>query len=113
MLTPEGQVLASTAYSNVISGHLQNPRSSVWNAELDRELLPNLLVRFAYQWRDTSHELVITPVNSGSQWELTLESSGRELYREFQVTSTYRVRRGTVNASYVESHRDGRMPLDR
>ena len=107
LLTPDGQVTASTSYSNIIIGHLRNPRSDVWNAEIDREILSNLLVRVAYQQRHTADELIVTPLTSKNAGTLALASSGREIYHEFQVTGTYRVHGSTVNASYVQSRAYG------
>jgi outer membrane receptor protein involved in Fe transport len=53
MLDPAGLVTGSTPYLNEISGHLRNPRSEVWNAEIDRQVSNNLLIRVAFQQRNT------------------------------------------------------------
>jgi hypothetical protein len=106
-LSLRGQVVSAIPYSNVIVGHLRNPRSDVWNAEIDRDVLPHLMLRFAYQQRHTSSALVVAPFHSHNSGELELTSSGREIYREFQVTGTYRVHGSTVNASYVRSRTAG------
>ena len=103
-LDPTGQVLSSTTYANVISGGVRNPRSEAWNVELDRKVLNNLLVRVAYQQRNTFNDLIVTPLlttaNSGS---LSLANRGRDFYREFQITGRYQIHRHTLNASYVRS----------
>ncbi|PYV61227.1 MAG: hypothetical protein DMG97_43790, partial [Acidobacteria bacterium] len=61
---PAGAVLSSVPYSNVINGALQNPRSETWNVEVDRQVMDRLLVRVAYQQRNTVHDLFVEPVTS-------------------------------------------------
>jgi hypothetical protein len=102
-LGPQAEVLRSTAYTNGVFGSIRNPRSGTWNLELDREISSNLAVRVGYQHRNTIDSFVVTP--SGAS--LMVANSGRDSYREFQVTGAYRVRRHTVNASYVRSRAFG------
>jgi hypothetical protein len=106
-LNPFGQTLTSTAYVNVISGGLRNPRSEVWNLELDRKILNTLLVRVAYQQRNTVHDFVLTPLTFGSTGLLSLANRGSDFYREFQVTGRYQMGHTTLNASYVRSRAFG------
>lgn len=102
-LDPLGGILSSTAYSNVIPNGLQNPRSEVWNVEVDREVIHNLLVRVGYQQRNTVHEFVLTPVSFASTSILSLFNGGSDFYREIQVTGRYQIGRSTLNASYTHS----------
>jgi outer membrane receptor protein involved in Fe transport len=106
-LNPFGQTLTSTAYVNAISGGLRNPRSEVWNLELDRKILNNLLVRVAYQQRNTVHNFVLTPLTFGPTGLLSLANRGSDFYREFQVTARYQTGHTTMNASYVRSRAFG------
>jgi len=103
MLGPAGQGLSSTPYANAISGTLRNPRSQAWNVEVDRQVLDNLLVRVAYQQRNTLNDLIVTPVTDPSGSLLSLANHGRDFYQEFQITGRYQIRRQTLNASYVRS----------
>jgi len=89
----------SVEYRNTIQGDILNPRSTAWNVELDRQVMDRLLVRVAYQQRNTSRDFVLTPVAQ----TLTLSNSGLNQYREFQVTGRYQIRRHILNASYVRS----------
>ena len=107
ILDPAGQVLSSTTYANVISGALRNPRSQAWNVELDRQVLDKLLVRVAYQQRNTLDDLFVTPLTTPSGALLSLFHHGRDFYREFQVTGRYQTHRQTLNASYVRSKASG------
>jgi hypothetical protein len=107
MLDPAGLVTSSTSYLNEISGHLRNPRSEVWNAEIDRQVLGNLLIRVAFQQRNTLNNLVVNPIISPAANTLSLASRGREFYREFQITGRYQVHHSTINASYVRSRAFG------
>jgi len=102
-----GKVVSSVPYSNVITGRLRNPRSEAWNVELDRQILNNLLVRVAYQQRNTVHSVILTPLVAGDGNLLSVASRGRDFYREFQITGRYQIRRHTLNASYVRSKATG------
>ena len=104
---PAGNVTSSVPYSNVISGGLKNPRSETWNVEVDRQVLENLLLRVAYQQRNTVDDLVLNPETIGGNSFLSLASSGRDFYREFQLTGQYKIHRQTLNASYVRSKATG------
>jgi outer membrane receptor protein involved in Fe transport len=106
-LNPFGRTLTSTAYVNVISGGLRNPRSEVWNLELDRKILNHLLVRVAYQQRNTVRDFVLTPLTFGPTGVLSLANRGSDFYREFQVTGRYQMGHTTLNASYVRSRAFG------
>jgi hypothetical protein len=102
-----GEVASSLPYSNVITGGLKNPRSETWNVELDRQVMEKLLVRVAYQQRNTVHDLVLNPEEIASGNLLSLANSGRDFYREFQITGRYQIGRQTLNASYVRSKATG------
>ena len=102
-----GEVASSLPYSNVITGGLKNPRSETWNVELDRQVMEKLLVRVAYQQRNTVYDLVLNPEATASGNLLSLANSGRDFYREFQITGRYQIGRQTLNASYVRSKATG------
>jgi hypothetical protein len=104
-----GNELSSTPYANVITGRLRNPRSQTWNAEVDREVTQSLLVRVAYQQRNTVYDNVPSPFFAANGGVLSLASRGRDFYREFQVTGRYQIRRNTINASYVRSKAAGNL----
>jgi hypothetical protein len=101
-----GEVISSVPYSNVIAG-MRNPRSEAWNVELDRQVLDNLLVRVAYQQRNTVHSIILTPLITADANLLSVANRGRDFYREFQITGRYQIRRHTLNASYVRSKATG------
>jgi len=100
-------VTSSIPYSNVVTGGLRNPRSETWNVEVDRQVRENLLVRVAYQQRSTFDDLVVNPETIAGDSLLSLASSGRDFYREFQLTGQYKIHRQTLNASYVRSKATG------
>ena len=102
-LGPQGEVLGAIAYTNRLFGGLRNPRSTAWNLELDREVMRNLALRVAYQERNTRDNFVVSP--SGTS--LIVSNSGRDSYREFQITGAYQLRKNSVNASYVRSRAFG------
>jgi carboxypeptidase family protein len=87
------------------NGRLRTPRSVNWNIEVDREWVKNLFVRVGYQQRQGSREFVLNPIDSqGPETILGLENSGSSRYREFQVTTRYRINeRDELVASYVRS----------
>jgi hypothetical protein len=102
-----GQLVSSTPYTNVITGRIRNPRSETWNVELDRQVLDNLLVRVAYQQRNTVHDVVLMPVTAEDGNLLSVANRGRDFYREFQITGRYQIHRHTLNVSYVRSKATG------
>ena len=102
-----GGVVSSTEYSNVIPDGLRNPRSEVWNLEVDREVTSNFLVRVGYQQRNTVHEYFLNPITFGSTGDLALSDRGSDSYKEFQITGRYRIHHSTLNASYVRSRAFG------
>jgi len=104
---PAGELASSTPYSNVITGGIRNPKSEAWNVEVDRQVIERLLVRVAYQQRNTVHDLVLAPLTTNNASFLSLANSGRDFYREFQITARYQISRHTLNASYVRSKATG------
>ncbi|MBV9770945.1 MAG: TonB-dependent receptor [Bryobacterales bacterium] len=100
---PAGQIIESTPYTNTFAGGIRNPRSVGWNVELDRQLTSALTVRVGFQQRDTTHDFLLTPELSSGPALLSLSNGGSSFYREFQTTAVYKVRKDTLNASYVRS----------
>jgi len=78
-----GEVTSSIPYSNVITGGLKNPRSETWNVEVDRQVLENLLIRVAYQQRNTVDDLVVGPETTPEASLLSLASRGRDFYTRY------------------------------
>jgi hypothetical protein len=102
-----GGVLSSTEYFNAISNGLRDPRSEVWNLEVDRQVTSDFLLRVAYQQRNTVHEFFLNPIPYGPTGNLSLSDRGSDFYKEFQVTGRYRIHGSTLNASYVRSRAYG------
>ena len=90
-LDPAGAVLASTEYANAITNGIRNPRSEVWNVEVDRQVTSDFLLRVAYQQRNTVREFFLNPIASAGI--LSLSNGGSDFYKEFQVTGRYRIHR--------------------
>jgi len=104
---PAGEAVASIPYTNIIAGRIENPRSAAWNVEVDRQVMEHLLVRVAYQQRNTVDNFVLWPITTTNSSSLSLSNRGRDFYREFQITGRYQIRKNTVNASYVRSKATG------
>ncbi len=104
-ITPLG---ASLLFRNRVENqHVENPRSWAWNAELDREIARNLVVRLGYQQRQSRRDLILDPVETPEPI-LLLRSSGRSLYREYGVTARYAFKeRSQWVVSYVRSRSYG------
>lgn len=107
VLGQNGEALGWVFYRNKINGELRNPRSTSWNLELDRQVLASLLLRVAYEQRNTANDLVVSPVSAGSTGALGLSDSGSDSYREFQLSARYQIARHVLNASYVRSRAFG------
>jgi hypothetical protein len=104
---PAESILSSIDYTNTVPLGLRNPRSLGWNVELDREITSAFLVRGGYQQRNTSRDFVLNP--DTGLGALALSNRGRSFYRESQVTARYKLRRATLNASYVHSKAFGNL----
>jgi outer membrane receptor for ferrienterochelin and colicin len=102
-----GQVDSSVFYRNTINDDLENPRSTSWNLELDRQLIAGLSLRLAYEQRNTTRDFIVSPASSGTTGVLDLSSTGSDSYREFQVAARYRIASHLLNASYVRSRAFG------
>src|SRR5258706_8699268 len=107
LLGQGGVVSSSVSYQNEITGQLQNPRSTSWNLELDRQVLAGLMLRVAYEQRNTARDYIVSPVSSGTNGILDLSNRGSDSYREFQIAARYQVARHVLNASYVRSRAFG------
>ena len=107
LLGPSGEELTSTSYRNQIIGGLRNPRSTSWNLELDRKVFEGLLLRVAYEQRNTTDDFIVSPLSEGRSGILSLSNGGSDSYKEFQVTARYQIRRHILNASYVRSRAFG------
>ena len=107
MLGSQGEVLSSTQYSNVIPDGLRNPRSEVWNIEVDRELRNDLLIRAGYLQRNTVQEYFLNPISSGPTGDLSLSDHGSDRYKELQISGRYQFHDSVLNASFVHSHAFG------
>ena len=107
LLGQGGVALSSVFYQNKIAGELQNPRSTSWNLELDRQILAGLLLRVAYEQRNTARDFVVSPTSSATTGILDLSNRGSDTYREFQVAARYEIARHVLNASYVRSRAFG------
>jgi outer membrane receptor for ferrienterochelin and colicin len=106
-VTVLGQEDSSVFYQNTINGDLENPRSTSWNLELDRQLVSALSLRFAYEQRNTTRDFIVSPASSGTTGALDLSNTGSDSYREFQVAARYQIARHVLNASYVRSRAFG------
>ena len=104
---PAGDWLSTGNFANMITAGLRNPRTVSWNLEFDREVTSNLLVRGSYQQRNTVRDFVLEAQPRPDA--ISLSNRGRGFYREFQLTGRYKIRRATVNASYVRSKAEGNL----
>ncbi|HTQ59724.1 MAG TPA: TonB-dependent receptor [Candidatus Solibacter sp.] len=107
VLGQNGQPISSVSYQNQIDGELRNPRSTSWNLELDRQVLASLALRIAYEQRNTSDDIIVSPVSQGTTGILELSNRGSDSYREFQVAARFKAGQHLLNASYVRSRAYG------
>ncbi|HVO62762.1 MAG TPA: hypothetical protein VMT53_17635 [Terriglobales bacterium] len=106
-LDPLGQVESSTFYSNRIEGRLHNPRSIAWNAAVSRQVRHDLVVQVAYEWRKTTDDFDVAPLNCVGSCSLVLSNSAQQSYRELQISGRYQFKSNFLNASYVHSRAYG------
>lgn len=115
-----GQPLGTpVTYTNVYVGNVNplsgaafpsqpgtTPRNFTWNAEVDRELRRNIMLRVSYIDSHTTYLFVVNPFTGGSGVPsfLGLTNTGSTHYREVETTAHFTVRgNNEVNASYIWS----------
>jgi len=102
--SPSGTLAENRFYRHRLGGGLHNPRSVAWTAQLDREVIRNLYLRVGYQQRNTTRDFVVQPLHTSQGDFLVLDNSGRNRYREFELTAHYRWGKNSqLTASYVRS----------
>jgi len=87
-----------------------SPRNTTWNAEIDRELTRNAVIRISYLYSRTQDLYVVTPLaaTSGSAALLGLADTGGSHYHELEATLHFRAgERSDLNISYVRSRARG------
>lgn len=104
LIAPEGQASNSMAYVNRV-GSLENPRSTTWNVEIERQVTAGLAVRAGYSNRVTARDFAVS--SNGESGVIALSNGGSDSYREFQVSGRYQFSRAAVNGSYVHSRAYG------
>jgi len=109
LLNSSGGVASSTTYINRITGGLQNPRSTAWNVELERQVTNSFTVRVGYESRNTARDFVVSPLTQNDSGIIALSNGGGNSYREFQVTGSYHTSRFLLNGSYVRSRAYGNL----
>lgn len=108
---PDGQIDWERRLEPRFDGPIRNARSLGWNLQLDREVIDDLFLRTGFQYRRTDSNFLVNPLHGqlgGDSNALAMSSTGRDYYREFQVSLRYRLRgTGHITASYVRSSSSG------
>lgn len=104
---PGGQASSSTVFVNEIAPSLENPRSTTWNAEIERQVTDRLTVRTGYENRITARDFIVSSVLKAQSGAIVLSNGGSDSYREFQVSGRYQFPHAVLNGSYVRSRAYG------
>ncbi len=104
---PGGQASSSTVFVNENAPSLENPRSTTWNAEIERQVTNRLTVRTGYENRVTARDFIVSSVLKAQSGAIVLSNGGSDSYREFQVSGRYQFPRAVLNGSYVRSRAYG------
>ncbi len=107
LIGPGGQVSNSTAFVNRIAGSLEDPRSTTWNVEIERQVTERLAVRAGYENRVTAKDIILSSTGESQSGVIALSNAGSDSYREFQVSGRYQFPRAVLNGSYVRSRAYG------
>ncbi|MDX2152144.1 MAG: carboxypeptidase regulatory-like domain-containing protein [Bryobacteraceae bacterium] len=100
---PSGLASSRTLYEQRLADSIDNPRSTAWNVEVEREVTRDLVVRMGLSQRNTVRDFFVEPAEYEGRGALYLFNQGRSRYREFQATARYQFKRHVVNGSYVRS----------
>jgi hypothetical protein len=93
MYDTTGHISSSTSFVNRLEGGLQNPRSTSWNVELERQVTSKFTACAGYEERHTARDFMVSPVAGAQSGAISLSNGGSDSYREFQVTARYQVPR--------------------
>jgi len=105
---PDGGVIERTAYRHRLTNDIEVPRSIIWNAQLDRAITRNILLRLGVQQRTTTRKFIVHQRSEPAGDFLEVENSGRDRYQAFEVTTRVRLdENNTFLASYVNSDSRG------
>ena len=100
-------------FLNTAPDDLENPYSLAWNAQVDHEVNPRLLLRLGYEERGTRRDFVLEPVPDSATsnfGNMLLLNSGRSRYRELQAVARFRFQEGrNIFLSYVRSQARGNL----
>ena len=107
LIGPGDQASSSTAFVNHIVGSLENPRSTTWNVDIERQVTARLAIRAGYENRVTARDFIVSTASESQSGVIALSNGGSDCYREFQVSGRYQFPRATVNGSYVRSRAYG------
>lgn len=107
LMGPGGQTSSSTVFVNEIARSIENPRSTTWNAEIERQVTERLIVRTGYENRVTARDFILSSVSEAQSGAIVLSNGGSDSYREFQVSGRYQFPRAVLNGSYVRSRAYG------
>jgi len=101
----------TTFSHSLASPGLRLPYSVAWTLQLDREITPAVLLRLGYEERSTHRDFFVEPVQfAGPTAELELMNTGRQRYREFQVTVRWQPsQRATLFTSFIRSYAHGEL----
>jgi hypothetical protein len=95
---------APTLFRHTTGSDLRTARSRTWDVAYDHRFTPRWSVHFAVIDRKGMNELIVSPVRTGSEGEIRLESSGRSQYREAEVSLHLTHNQGLdLNVSYVRA----------
>lgn len=108
LIGPGGKVSSSAAFVNQTSA-LENPRSTTWNVEIERQVTGRLAVRAGYENRITARDLILSSIRESQSGVIALSNAGGDSYREFQVSGRYQFPRAVLNGSYVHSRAYGNL----
>ncbi|MCI0628951.1 MAG: TonB-dependent receptor, partial [Acidobacteria bacterium] len=101
-----GELTATSVSFNQsqVRSDFRNPLSLGWSLHLDRELTSDWFLRTGFQQRVTTRDFFIQPESTPDGNVLVLNNAGRNRYREFELTTRYRLAdRYHITASYVRS----------
>ena len=99
----DGRVLGGPITLNHVTGALRTPESMVQTVAWDQRFERRFFLKAAYLHRNGSHSYIVNP--DAGAGTLTLASSGKAKYWEFETTGRYLASENRdVTVSYVRSH---------
>ncbi|GAC1692896.1 MAG: hypothetical protein NVS9B5_35280 [Terriglobales bacterium] len=81
-----------------------SPYSTAWSLEAEQQISSIISLRANYMQNLSSHVILLSEEQIAGQQSLSLSDSGHGTYKQFELGTKFKLRRASLQASYIRSH---------